>query len=473
MNKTKHISLLLFVSVAITLFFSCRKKPDMPPVTPYAIGNTMTIQQLRDFFISNGCVSYKFTKDVSLYATVTMSDNYKTLFLRDNTGAICLKQLTAHSIFQGDSLRINLHGSWLDLAGPICSIQIDSVDVSSSPTNKVVKLDVGKNPSPIIVTIAQLNSSATNVTYPGNIVVPHSVYDGQLVQLNDVQYKVVNDTGTLFIPLNPPSNVYYYNHTLVDCGALNSIVVSLYKQTSDFVYQKVPGKGGSIIAAVSFYNGAVQLTPRSFHEMNFTQPRCGVDTLTQSFSGWINGVTSANYQTVTPGWVDVPEVKYLYWLGPFNVASPPGFASASNYGAPANTRNVMWLISPPIQNSPTKNISFQTSFSSPTGTHPKQLSVFISTDFNGTNLGGTFPVVPAGQPKATWTDITSAFPLIQDGSSGVPNWPTNASALAVMFSQFPLLASYSGTFYIGFRYTAQMGTDSTQTINVQNVAIKN
>lgn len=462
MSKTKHITFLLFFAVAITLFFACKKTPDRPPINP--LGDKITIKGLRDLFTTNNAVNYKFTKDISLYATVAMTDNYKTLYLKDETGSITLKQLNAHGIFEGDSLRINLNGSWLDLTGSQGSIQIDSVDVSSSITNKVVKLDVGKTLVRPVVSIAQLNKSVSNTVYTSGTfttTVPNSVYDGQVVQINGVQFGLIDSTN-YYIPPNSPN--LFINHTLYDCGSINSIVLSLYKGTTDFLNQKIPAKNsGSIIAAVTFYNGALQLTPRSFNDLVLNQPRCGVDTMTQSFESWTSAVTSSNYATYTPGWFDQAQVGFIYWVG--GSSTSPGFASASNTYAPANTRNVMWLISPPVQNSPSKNLSFQTSYSNPSTAHPNQLSVLISTDFNGNNLKGTH--------AAHWTDITSYFPLIQNGSTGTPNWPANASAAPVMFNQFSLLNSYTGTFYIGFRYIGNTVTpDSTQTINVLNVSIK-
>ncbi|HXU28260.1 MAG TPA: DUF5689 domain-containing protein, partial [Bacteroidia bacterium] len=235
MKKIKYISFLLFVPLMVTVFFACKKTPDHPPVNTTAIGGTVTIAQLRAMF--NG-THLKFTQDVSLYATVTMTDNYKTLYIRDNTGAISLRQLTAHGIYEGDSLRINLNGSWLDMSGTLSSLQIDSVDVSPSPTNKVVKIAVGKEHNPVVVTLSQLNSSASNTIYStptGSVNLPLSVYDGQLVQVNDVQFAY---TDTFYIPLNTTAT--YTTHAIYDCGALNTIALSLYTGTADFLYKYVP-----------------------------------------------------------------------------------------------------------------------------------------------------------------------------------------------------------------------------------------
>ena len=407
-----------------------------------------------------------------------MSDNYKTLYIRDNTGAICLKQLTAHGIYEGDSLRINLNGSWLDMSGTLSSLQIDSVDVSPSPTNKVVKLAVGKAHNPISVTLAQLNASASDVTYVtsvGGVVLPQSIYDGQLVEVSNVQFSYTN-TG-LFIPLNAAAaGIVYTTQPIFDCGAFNTIGLSLYVGTADFLYKNVPNtKSGSIIGAISFYNNLVQITPRSYNDLNFTQPRCGVDTLTANFVNCISGVTGTNFVTSVPGWSDINYKGYNYWIG--TGASAPGFPSVTNqYGSAGVSGNVAWLISPPIQNSPTKNLNFKTATDTNTlfSTHPRQLSIWISTDFNGTNIGGPNHV---NAHPATWTEITSAFPGIQNGSDTITPFNfTYANSNPVTLSSIPSVANilngYTGTFYIGFRYVGQLATDSIQTYAIDNVIIK-
>ena len=463
MNRSKHILLLTVAPLIIAFFFACKKKADMPPVTPYDIGNTVTIQQLRDLFTNNGCNNIKFTKDVSLYASVTMDGSsgniYKQVYLRDNTGTISMKQLSAGGIFVGDSLRINLNGAYLDKASSGSFLQIDSVDVNS-PQSKVVKLAVQKNVAPVVVTVTQLLNSVVS----GSCSMAQSIYDGQLIQLNDVMF-TPNDSG------------YYNNtathmpisttHTLTDCGGLNSITAYVSSFATEFLNKKVPyTKSGSLVAVASFYNNVLQLTLRSVNEIYFTQPRCGIDTMTQNFANCIN---SANFATALPGWYNQAQVGYLNWVG--TGGSAPGYPSATNFGG--QTRNVMWLITPAIENSATKNLSFKTAYSYPSATHPQQLSVLISTDYNGNNLGGT---VPSPNP-AHWYDITSAFPLIQNGSSGAQSWFTTASLSPVVLSQIPavssLLSSYNGTFYIGFRYTGHAGTDSTQTMSITNVVIKN
>lgn len=464
MNKIKHISFLLCSLTVMVLFFSCKKTPDMPPVKQLTAGQILTIAQLRALYQGS---NIHFTTDVSLFATVTMTDNYKTLYIRDNTGSISLKQLTAHGIYEGDSLRINLNGSWLDLSGTLSSLLIDSVDVSPSPTNKVVKLAVGKEHKPVNVNIAQLIRSVSSETFTGNgTVLPLSSFDGELVQLNDVQFSYA-DSG-LFFPLVPTS--VYANHNVYDCGAVNTLTLSLYTGTADFVNKKVPNtKSGSMIGAISFYNGNLQISPRSFNDVMLNQPRCGVDTLTQNFEACNAGVTTASaFATALPGWVNSAQLGNLIWAGYGSSPSPGCSVYGSNFNG--TNRNIMWLITPPIQNNnPNKNVNFQwavNAYNSPS--RPRQLSVWVSTNFNGYNLNSTHP--------ATWTEITQYFDNLWNWMPpGVNPSPFfNANTTPVMISSIPALSGYTGTFYIGFKYTGNnTTTDSTQTFYIDNFALLN
>lgn len=439
----------------------------MPPVIPST--GTLTIAQVRALY--NGS-NIKFTQDISLYATVTMTDGYKTLYLRDNTGAIMLRQLNAHGIYEGDSLRVNLNGSTLDMSGAQSSLQIDSVDVSSTSSNKIIKLALGASHPPIQLTIAQANASVTNTVYANGTTLPLSAYDGQLVQLNGVQF-APTATG-LYIPLNTTAT-YITTLKIYDCGAVNSMPFSLYSGTSDFLYKYIPiNNSGSIIGALTFYNGAIQITPRSYQDMMLNQPRCGVDTLTQSFAAATSAVTGSNFSATFPGWGSWTTYGSVVWAGSASVGSPPGYLSATNYnfGSP-QARNEMWLVTPPIQNNnPNKKISFDMSMAFQTAAHNQQLSVLLSTNYQidsmskNPNLG--LPNYTTSLPNANWVDITSSFSLNPSGSfvnAGVISVSSTAAQTA--------LSGYNGTYYIAFRYRASSIADSSQTVNIRNVSIKN
>lgn len=467
-NKIKQISALLILVSVFSLFSACKKTPDKPHINPATAGGTLTISQLKTMFIANSGQNIKFSQDISLFVTVTMTDNYKTLYLRDQTGAICLKQLTRQGIFAGDSLRVNLNGCVLDQSAANSSIQIDSVDVSDSPTCKVVKLAVSRPTPPITVTIAQLNHTWSDTSFnsiTGAFFVPRSIYDGQLVQINDVQFSFANRIN--FIPNGSPT---YVTPTpiLYDCGALTNIQVSLYSGTADFQNQPIPyNNSGSIIGAISFYNNALQITPRSFADVNFNQPRCGLQTLNQTFDTVLCG-TGATLPSTTglfSGWGFIRQVGYYQVWG--GTTSGTIYYPSASVTYSSDTRNVEWMITPPIQNSPTKNINFQTTTTGHTVSLNNQLSVLVSTDYNGYNLtSATYGT------QATWTDITAAFNIATTNfnfytasPAGVPLSSTNASSL---------LSGYTGTFYVGFRYAgAKAVADSAASYGINNVVIKN
>ena len=471
-NKIKQISFIIALISLLGFFPACKKTTDKPYTAP--LGSTITIAQLKAMFNANKGQNIKFSQDISLFVTVTMTDNYKTLFARDNTGAISLKQLTAHGIFAGDSLRVNLNGSTLDQSAANSSIQIDSLDVSDSPTCKVVKLAVGRPTPPVVVTLSQLNNSVSDVSFSsltGPFFVPGSIYDGQLVQINDVQFSL--------LPLNAPfitnNGATYCNTTLYDCGAQNSILISLYSGTTDFQNQTVPNtKSGSIIGAISFYSNALQITPRSFADLNFTQPRCGVQTLTQTFDTIACGGGTLTQSTMTslfPGWISARQIGNQYWGG--TTSGTQYFPSASvTYST--DTLNVAWIITPPIQNSPTKNISFEVETTGNTYS-VNLLSVLVSTDFNGYNLGGPLSPVTYGS-QAHWTDITSSFNITTANYNfynASPAYPVGV-ALSTTSASTLIPSSYTGTFYVGFRYRAKKNIpDSAASYGIANLKINN
>jgi hypothetical protein len=407
----------------------------------------------------------------------TSGNLYKQVYLRDNTGTISMKQLTAGGLFLGDSIRVNLNGATLDRASSGLYLQIDSVDVNGVATSRVIKLAIGKNPSPVVTTIAQLNNSiSTNAC-----AMAQSIYDGQLVLLNDVEFlaaDTVNSSGqpspyvtTYTTGVGPASTSYI----LTDCGALNGVQVYTSSYATSFIGHNIPTKSGSVIAIASLYTGAtgsasMQLTLRSLAEVNLTQPRCGVDTLTQSFNNTAFAGNSFS-GTYFPGWLCVnQEGTNITWTGTQPTIGSAVFPAASAYNS-YNPRNVTWLVSPPIQYSATKNLSFQAATAYNDSGY-NQLSVLVSTDFNGTNMGGATNPIPN---PAHWTNITSSFHNIPT-SNGTGNYTFQLANLnPVALSSF-LPTGYTGTFYIGFRYIGTSnrfaGGDSTATYAINNVLIR-
>ncbi len=86
----------------------------------------------------------------------------------------------------------------------------------------------------------------------------------------------------------------------------------------------------------------------------------------------------------------------------------------------------------PKQNLSNNKISFRTRAGNLVGA---KLELVISNDFNGSNI-----------ETATWTVIPANFATAP--SSGFGNWLESGEVD---------LSSYSGKYYIGFRYIAQLG----------------
>ena len=75
----KKILYILFGLIAIS---ACKKKYDVPPITPLSAGETIALDSLINMFAGN---PIKFDTDLSLYATVTMDESdgnlYKNVYI--------------------------------------------------------------------------------------------------------------------------------------------------------------------------------------------------------------------------------------------------------------------------------------------------------------------------------------------------------------------------------------------------------
>jgi hypothetical protein len=138
------------------------------------------------------------------------------------------------------------------------------------------------------------------------------------------------------------------------------------------------------------------------------------------------------------------------------------------------TRNEMWMITPPIQNSTTKKLSFYMSMANQSPGAPNQLSVLISRDYQidstsgKPNLGGN-SATTSSLPTAIWYDITSSFTMrtgVNPASTGTITLNNTAAN--------SILSGYNGVFYVAFRYRGNTSvSDSTQTVNINNFSIQN
>lgn len=480
MKSTKIYTSLLAATLLLgsILFFSCKKNPAEPPVRAVATGPAITIQQLRNMY--NG-VSIKFTSNTILYGVVTCDEAsgnlYKQVYIRDNSGAFAATkyygamslhflQGTSGFLNVGDSIAINLNGLLLDKSSG-GSLQIDSIIAIDNITH----LKAGLNPQPIVVTIPQLN------TY-SNTIGGGFIFDGQLVQLNNVEFVSSEVNTTYAIYQAPPVIAAPQNVNKYIGDSLRNTIVAYNSGYANFATSIIPYNSGSVVAVANLYS-TMQLTIRAYTDINLNKPYNIIkyDTITQNFS---NAGLSSKSPVLLTGWTSIAYQGSLTWQGtqygnpfsqfgnPLNWKYCPG---ASNYHAPTNDIiNDMWLISPPILDNnyatgsgPTKYFDFSSAAQYVPNANVKLLSVLVSRTFDGTNI------IPGD-----WTDIStlpnSPFSRINQSTSP-PNFTyahnimygnSIFSPAHVPITISPLPSGGTPTFYIAFRYKTNANvTDST------------
>jgi len=469
-NKNINFITTFLIIAVVSLFVSCKKTPTAPPVKPIATGPSITIQQLRSMYSGS---SYKFTSNTILNAVVTMDESsgqlYKQVYVRDNSGtfsttnyygAISLRFLygTANFLTQGDSIAVNLNGATLNQSSG-GSLELDSMQAIDC----VVKLKSGLNPKPLVVTLPQLNTFQSG----------QFIYDGQLIQLNDVEFINPNVGTTYAIAQAPPAAPQNVNKYV--CDFAGHTIVAYNSGYANFAKELIPSNSGTITAVANLYT-TMQLSLRSYvnGDLNLSAPYTPIvyDTLTQNFS--CAGLYK-NTTVMTAGWQNFDLQGSLSWQGaqygfyPNWKYSP----SVSNYKT-TTPNNDIWLVSPPIIDADyaysagfTKKIDFSSAISY--ATPAKLLSVWVSRTFDGTHL------IPS-----QWSDITPFFNNINQSTAPANfSYAHNTSFSGNKFAPFPVTISVGGTpsqyFYLAFRYKTNVNVpDSTgSTYYLGNLYLRN
>lgn len=229
MTKTSCFVILL------TLCIGCRKKFDEPPYVPANEGAALGIKNLKARLpLSN--TFYKFAEgDTSLTCTVTAdetSGNFlKTVFVRDDEGAaLQIKLLESGGIYTGDRIRVRLSGNYLVSANNM--ISLDSVNTETH----IVKLSSGHAVSPLVSSIAQLNTN-TDPLNPASL-------QSQLVELNGVEFDPLHRSKKFADAVGKSAMEYQ----ITDCnGRKISVRTSGW---ANFAGQLTPSGKGKLIAIV-------------------------------------------------------------------------------------------------------------------------------------------------------------------------------------------------------------------------------
>ncbi|MBS1645864.1 MAG: hypothetical protein JST67_00845 [Bacteroidetes bacterium] len=473
-KTTYHFVLVLTLNLmlgGIFLMSSCKKYTEPSPVPP-PVGPTVTIQQLRAMYMG---MNISFNTNTILNAVVTCDESsgnlYKQVYIRDNSGAysathnygaISVKflQSTQGFLITGDSIAINLNGCTLDKSGG-GSLQIDSVVATKQ--GQITHLGLAKVvPQPIVASIAQID---TFVNQAGG----GFIYDGQLVQLNNVEFIPSNVGTTYAVPQAPPAPPQSINKYINDFAG--NTLVAYNSGYANFAGQTIPAASGTLTGVANLYT-TMQFLIRSYADVQLSNPYqsimydvIGPAAAPTIFPPFMYQPLAKNQSAVMAGWTNLAYQGSILWQGAqtgspnTSNGNPPYWIyhpSSSNYQT-SDQVNDMWLISPPIKDygaTPTKYIDFSTAVLY--GTPKCLLSVWVSRSFDGVHL------IPS-----QWTNISAFFPGISTTSSSgaTPSFKYAHSAISQVYTPVPIPITISGsspTFYLAFRYRSNVNySDST------------
>jgi len=414
----KNLNILLAIGILISVM-SCRKEYDTPPVQTLPVGNILTVEELKAFRDSVG-TAYTFTEDYSVYATATTDETsgnfYKEIYVQAGSDAIQLRLANSGGLYEGDSVRIYLKGTTIDIYRGM--FQLDGVDVD----NNIIKQATGKHVAPALRTITTINPDADR---------------GLLVRFDDVEFEQAS-MGASWSNSVTQSDV---NHNLLDCS-LNALIVRT-SGYANFADEIIPTLNGSLTGIVGIYttetNPALfttldlQIYVRDTESADFTTTRC-----TSSGIPPIIGKDFNDGSLTSGGWTTQLVNGTLNWtIGTIGGS----YANMTNWNGSSNEINESWLISPSIDLSgaTTPALSFNNAYSY-TG---NALEVLVSTDYSGT-----------GDPNvATWTSFTGGTVWSTGSFAWVNSGPLNLSS----FTQ--------NGVYVAFKYIGSASDGSTWEID--------
>lgn len=408
MTITKKITGLLLLA-GITLFsVSCNKDFDTPPIKTIPEGNRITIADLKAMYQGT---PLKITDELSMFAVVTMDEQsgniYKEAYIQDETGAINLRLLSSGGLYQGDSVRVYLKGTILNVYRGM--MQLDSVDVD----NNIIKQATKRDRQPDVYTdISQITTG----------------HQAKLIKLENVQF-VASELGNTYadaIGLKAESRM------LEDSLGSTPIIVRT-SGYANFAGDTLPSGSGSLIAIVSQYDQTLQLLIRNPNEVVFDKPRFGTtppppgNSLTKNFQD--QSITSG-------GWTTQLVTGTYNWTTSDQGSTGNFYAMMSNYTGSANVASEAWLISPAIDLSASTNstLDFRNAYKY-TG---DPIVVYASTNYDGVSAPSS----------ATWTQLGVNL------STGNFSWENGGPVS---------LNSYIGNnaVYIAFKYTGTNSSGST------------
>lgn len=426
MISTERIKYLKWILLAIIILPSCVDNNDTEPVPKvFSPGEKVSIQQIKALYDNQLAISdYKkripveIVEDWSIKGIITASDKkdgnlYKEAYIQDESGGLRMIFDSTSGLYIGDSVVVNLKGLFLGDYGDFLQLgsepyHEDDGDIRVAGMNMdkyIIKTSINNPTTPDTITISTAKSKQ---------------YLGCLVTLDEVQF----DDEMTGLSWADAINLTTENRDLVDCNKKSIIV-----RTSGYASKAgelLPGGKGSLTGIITIFSGTYQFIVRDFDEVHMTGTRCGfvvqplgdpVKTLSQNFTGLTAGET-----IYLNGWQNLAQAGGRLWLA--KTFSGNTYAQATAYNSNLVSM-ITWFITPPVNVSTQKILTFQSAQAYWAHGTDIPLSVLFSTDYNGSNLT-TAIWIPlsaslAGSSNANYAFVNSGnviLPLIQ-GKSGV------------------------------------------------------
>ena len=420
-NHTHYLPILLCLS----LFISCNKTYDEPPVVEIPEGTRISISDLKDMFTGSPIT---LDSNYSIYGNITCEETngnfYKEAYIQDLSGAIKLKLDASGGLYIGDSVRVSLNGITMSEYGDL--IQLDNISVDE----QIVKIATDRFVTPYTTSIINLN-----------------IEDDQsrLIKLDSVEFESTNVTYADAI--NLATGERYLN----DCYG-NSILVRT-SGYANFADDTVASGKGSIIGIFTRFRDDKQLIIRDINEVVMDGDRCGGSSGGGGGSGnYILNKDFSDGSITSGGWLN-------FWsgassnIGEWEIYTTFGanaeVAKASNYSNSSNYACESWLVSPSFDLTGTSSPYLV--FDNCTRYNGPGLELYISSNYDGTSD-------PSQQ--GNWLNITSY----------VPNWDTDDQTWDLVSSGNIDLAPFiSNNLSIAFKY---IGTNTDgATWEVDNIVV--
>jgi len=446
-NIIKIVAVFLFVGV----FTACVQDDDYSVPTDLGVTENLnltamlndpsfsvkTIQEVKDFYVNDEV--HSITSNIYVKGYVSSSDEagnfYKEFFIQDdpiNPTAAIKVMINASDIFGkynlGREVYINLkdlhigesrNGDGVTAIGGVINADGDEVEeITENRANvQVLRSDVTMTITPLEVTFSQVSNQ----------------HIGMLVSVNNVQFPT-SDIANGFSYVSPYDD-FDTQRTMESCEGFGFTSFKLETSTfANFKDVSLPAGGGTISGVITkTYDGSdMVMALNSVDDVSFINARC--TPLTAFFDEDFNTAVNNTDLDLTD-WTNFAEAGSRVWRE--KTFSGNGYAELSAFGS-GDVSNIAWLVSPGIDMDAQAGeiLTFKTAQHHLDDDVDNKLEVFVSTDFDGTNV-----------LTATWVPVVANIATMDN------SW------YSFVDSGLVDLSSYTGTLYVGFKYTGS-GTNT-------------